>query len=73
MRLYVDNQEVVTAPNVGIYKTINLDKKMYLGTVYTDDKTLPDRYVIQLFMLLLLLLLKFCMFPIGLFNIQSQL
>jgi hypothetical protein len=45
MRLYVDSQEAVSAFNAGNFKKINLNRKMYLGTVYTEDKTLPDRYV----------------------------
>ena len=46
MRLYINNQEAVSELNKGDYKTINLNKKMYVGTVFTEDTTL--RYVIKL-------------------------
>lgn len=49
MRLYVDNHDVITAKNNGNSQKINLKEIMYVGTVYTDDTTSPDRYVIQLF------------------------
>ena len=44
MRLYVDNQDFVTANNVGKFTKINLKEIMYVGTIYTEDKSSPDRY-----------------------------
>ena len=43
MSLYVDDQSVVKVANKGSFTKINLQEIMYVGTVYTEDKSLPER------------------------------
>lgn len=43
MRLFIDDQSFVNAKNVGRFTKINLDKKMYVGTVYGESQTSPER------------------------------